>query len=66
LFKLKKTNMKTVDVVTLKQMINEKEDFLLIDVREENEMPFHIISVKLIFFSHINQQKVFVIIYHLL
>ena len=29
--------MKTLDVVALKQMINKNENFLLIDVREENE-----------------------------
>jgi sulfur-carrier protein adenylyltransferase/sulfurtransferase len=29
--------MKTLDVVALKQMINDNEDFLLVDVREENE-----------------------------
>ena len=40
--------MKTIDVTELKKMINDKEDFSLIDVREENEFEAYNIDGKLI------------------
>ncbi len=40
--------MKTIDVTELKKMINDKEDFSLIDVREENEFEADNIDGKLI------------------